>query len=263
MTTKTTSLVPYKAPSGQTASYRNPNRGRDIPGSRPTAVILDMDGTLDVAGKPGKPGMRWARRMHRAGHVLIVVTARTQEYEYERTHAWLIRNMRDKMKPMPFVGPFCRSKDDMRFACDFKKAVYDMLSNTYDIIGAIDDDRWCLQKWRTIPDFIVEECHPLRWSTAAIVNRGASGYAASNWKSNGSVNDMLRNKGGYSWKDDRACRGCGRWYTHSADCTEKIDGRLDLLDVDLDAGVDAALDALEQSPNSFWDNYDQWEDGRR
>jgi hypothetical protein len=146
-----------KAKITESGKYIAPSRGdKSRPGTRQTAVIVDMDGTIDDLGRPNAFGMSYCRQMHKAGHVIIIVTARTHSIDYERTHRWLIRNMQD----LPFVGPICRAKDDMRFACDFKRAVYQSLSGVYEIIGAIDDDRHVLQMWRSIAGLEVVEAKP-------------------------------------------------------------------------------------------------------
>jgi hypothetical protein len=73
---------------------------------------------------------------------------------------------------VPFVGPICRPNDDERYACDFKKDVYERLSHVYDIVSAIDDDNYVLAMWRSIPGL-------------EVVATSYSSRAATNWRSYG------------------------------------------------------------------------------
>lgn len=133
--------------SSATGKYKSRFRADGKPGTRPEAVILDMDGTLeDWDGYPNDHAMEYAREHHAQGRVLIIVTARDHKWSYKRTHDWLRKHL-----DLPFVGPICRPADDQRYACDFKKHVYDQLSVVYDIVSAIDDDHYVLSMWRSIP----------------------------------------------------------------------------------------------------------------
>jgi len=128
-------------------------RANGKPGTRPEAVIIDMDGTLENwDGQPNPPGLEYAQRHHDEGRVLIILTARDHEWSYQRTHDWLKKHIH-----MPFVGPICRPADDERYACDFKKAIYEQLSSVYTIVSAIDDDVYVLDMWRSIPNLDVVE----------------------------------------------------------------------------------------------------------
>lgn len=142
-----------------------PKRGDPFAaGTRPTAVIVDMDGTLDT-----ETGRKWALEQHRKGHIIIIVTARDQKYDYRRS----FDQARNRLGPgVPFIGPFCRASDDMRFACDFKLHVYQSLSLIYDIVAAIDDDRWVLATFAKIPGLEAVPCHPLRTHSRNTLDRG-------------------------------------------------------------------------------------------
>lgn len=134
-------------------AYRSRFRPNGTPGTKPEAVILDMDGTLENwDGKPNPPGVEYVNHHHSQDRVIIVITARDHEWSYQRTHKWLKDHL-----TVPFVGPICRPSDDERYACDFKKDVYERLSHVYDIVGAIDDDNYVLGMWRSIPDLEVVE----------------------------------------------------------------------------------------------------------
>ena len=145
-------------------------------GTRPTAVILDMDGTLeDYLGRPLVQGMKFARRAHREGHILVIITAR-HPGEYQRTHDWLVDNL-----GLPFVGPICRASDDPRLASYFKRDLHDTLSAIYEFVGAADDNRHVIAEWRTIPGFDVEHVNP----TGKV--EGTGRYSDQYWDDNDSV----------------------------------------------------------------------------
>lgn len=113
-------------------------------GSKPQAVILDIDGTLEDWGSVPSPAViDWCRDHHAAGRVLIVITARTHEHDYRRSFDWLVRHL-----PFPFIGPFHRGADDPRYASEFKKELAEHLSAIYTIVGAADDNRYVNAMWR-------------------------------------------------------------------------------------------------------------------
>lgn len=144
-------LVEQSPPVFQAPQSRFGPNGK--PGTRPQAVIIDMDGTLENwDGKPNPPGLEYALKHHSEGRVLVILTARDHEYSYRHTHDWLVRHL-----DVPFVGPICRPADDGRYACDFKRAVHDQLSSVYEIVSAIDDDHYVLDMWRSIPGLEVIE----------------------------------------------------------------------------------------------------------
>lgn len=133
--------------SGAPLAYRSRFKADGKPGTKPEAVIIDMDGTMENwDGKPNPPCVEYVDHHHAQDRVIIVVTARDHDWSYQRTHKWL----RDHMT-VPFVGPICRPNDDERYACDFKRDVYERLSHVYDIVSAIDDDNYVLAMWRSIP----------------------------------------------------------------------------------------------------------------
>ena len=113
-------------------------------GTKPKAVILDIDGTLqDWGNVVNKKVLDWVDKHYRAGHVLIVLTARTHEHDYKRSFDWLVGHL-----PYPFIGPFHRSDDDPRYASEFKREVAESLSQLYTIVGAADDNTYVNDMWR-------------------------------------------------------------------------------------------------------------------
>lgn len=115
-------------------------------GDKPEAVIVDMDGTLENwDGSVNDDGMAYVHEHHAAGRVIVIVTARDHETCYARTHRWLTEHL-----AVPFVGPFCRTLTDPRYASAFKQDVCERLSHLYRVIGAIDDNPHVLAMWREI-----------------------------------------------------------------------------------------------------------------
>lgn len=99
-------LDPYGAKRFRTPTHKNEFSGEQ--GSALPAVILDIDGTLQTWGQGADPKvLEYCKKHYDAGHVLIVVTARTHDYDYERSFNWLMRHL-----PYPFIGPFHRACDD-------------------------------------------------------------------------------------------------------------------------------------------------------
>jgi hypothetical protein len=132
--------------------------------TRPKAVIVDVDGTLaDVRGirhhvaqkpkdfdafhaasagvPPNQQAIDFAQRHHDAGHVILVVTARRQQW-LGVTQAWLERHL-----PVPFDGPFHRADDDYRPDVQVKRDIFRYLARHYDIRGAIDDNPGVIALW--------------------------------------------------------------------------------------------------------------------
>lgn len=146
-------------------------------GTRPKAVILDIDGTLQDWGSSTGKAMAFARKHHDAGHVLIVVTARDHEYSYDSSFNWLLHNL-----PYPFIGPFMRSVDDPRYASEFKREVMESLEAFYEIVGAADDNPYVLAMYKHVAadrsDFDLCECSYTDYATwrKELPSKGSRGY---------------------------------------------------------------------------------------
>ena len=137
-------LTPYGAKRFRTPTHKNEFSGEQ--GSALPAVILDIDGTLQTWGQGADSKvLEYCKKHYDAGHVLIVVTARTHDYDYERSFNWLMRNL-----PYPFIGPFHRACDDPRYASEFKREVAQGFEdmNLYRIVGAADDNDFVNDMWR-------------------------------------------------------------------------------------------------------------------
>lgn len=134
---------------------------------RPTAVIVDVDGTLaDVRGirhhvaqkpkdfdafhaasahvPPNQQAIDFCVRAHRDGHRIVVVTARRQRWEAV-TATWLARHV-----PVPFDGPFHRQDNDVRPDVQVKRDIHRYLARNYDIRAACDDNPNVIALWTEI-----------------------------------------------------------------------------------------------------------------
>jgi hypothetical protein len=129
-----------KTPYGLDRYRRSYRKGefRYPQGTKPEAVILDIDGTwLDWGNKVNPTTLAWVEKHHAAGRTIIVITARTHEWEYESSWDMLAHTM-----PCAFVGPICRSETDPRYAPEFKREAMEAMSAIYHIVGAADDSRY-------------------------------------------------------------------------------------------------------------------------
>lgn len=131
-----------------------------------TAVIVDVDGTLcDVssvihhverhpkdfdafhAGSANCPPhahvVREVAEHHRAGHTIVVVTARMYRWE-DVTRTWLNRHL-----PVPHLGPFMRGDADYRPDVEVKRDIHRVLTADHGltIVRAIDDNPAIIDLW--------------------------------------------------------------------------------------------------------------------
>lgn len=137
-------LTPYGAKKFRTPTHKDEFNGEQ--GSAMKAVILDIDGTLQTWGQGADAKvLEYCKKHYDQGHVLIVLTARTHDYDYERSFNWLMKNL-----PYPFIGPFHRACDDPRYASEFKREVAQGFEdmNLYQIVGAADDNTFVNDMWR-------------------------------------------------------------------------------------------------------------------
>jgi hypothetical protein len=136
--------TPYGAKKFRTPTHANQFKGKT--GSKQEAIILDIDGTLTTWGAGfDKDTLKWCEKHYKANGdiVFIVVTARDHEYMYESSFNTLMRGF-----PYAFIGPFCRAKDDPRYASEFKRELCVDLSAIFDIIGAADDNKQVIDMWK-------------------------------------------------------------------------------------------------------------------
>ena len=142
-----------------TLKYRKPLREGEFvgrQGTKPEAIVLDIDGTLTEYGSTAnQKTLDWCKKHHDAGRVLIVITARTHEHDFQRSFDWLVAHV-----PYPFIGPIHRSVDDPRYASEFKRETIEVLAQLYTIRGAADDNVHVLGMYKNHfgPDFDLLEC---------------------------------------------------------------------------------------------------------
>lgn len=140
MSRKNKNLTPYGEKRFRPGNYMG---SRGLPQD---AVILDIDGTILDWGSAANPKViEFARRHHEKNHMIIVITARTQEWEYESSF-----NLLMNILPFPFVGPICRSDTDPRYASEFKREIAQGFEDMglYRIVGAADDSQEVIRMWR-------------------------------------------------------------------------------------------------------------------
>lgn len=149
--------------------------------TRPTAVIVDMDGTLvDVRDAlhllpnldlfheytrrcpPTPQVVDWIEEAVADGHRPIIVTARM--YRHERlTREWLAEHLLH----IDFLGPLMRGDRDRRSDDIVKREILRVIGEDYgyDVVAAIDDRPRVIRLWQSlgIPTTIV---HRADWEAA-------------------------------------------------------------------------------------------------
>lgn len=166
--------------------------------TKPTAVIVDVDGTLceissalhhvmqrpkdfhafhSAAAEcpPIESTVLWVVDQIAAGHEPIIVTARSEQWRIETEH-WLRRHL-----PLGYLGPMMRADRDFRPDREIKLEILDRITRFYDVVGAIDDNPAIVELWReqgiettVVPGWVTDEdwlTHPL--------NQAAKGKAIS------------------------------------------------------------------------------------
>lgn len=124
---------------------------------KPTAVIVDIDGTLcdtrsieHLLARPGRKfdefheasrdcppnlyALNYALDAYRLGHTIIAMTGRPQRFE-ELTTEWLNKNLL-----VPYEGPVMRPDSDRRPAAIMKQVMLRAVQGFYTVVSAIDDD---------------------------------------------------------------------------------------------------------------------------
>ena len=167
MTKKKNAPLHEELTSEGALKYRKPAHRDEFSGTQGSpmeAVILDIDGTLQTWGQGADPKvLEYCKKHYDQNRVLIVVTARTHDYDYERSFNWLMKNL-----PYPFIGPFHRACDDPRYASEFKRGVAQGFEDMglYRIVGAADDNQfvnamwkaWGVEHFENPEDFDLLEC---------------------------------------------------------------------------------------------------------
>ncbi|MEX0913672.1 MAG: polynucleotide kinase [Demequina sp.] len=125
---------------------------------KPSAVLVDVDGTVALLGdrhpfdwpaverdEPNDPVIEVVRALHAAGHVMVVVSGRSEEAR-AGTESWLARHL-----GVPFVGPHLRRTDDDRPDSVVKREIWDThIEPHYDVLCALDDRNQSVDLWRNL-----------------------------------------------------------------------------------------------------------------
>jgi hypothetical protein len=130
--------------------FRTPLTHNEFAGPKGTpmyAGILDIDGTLMDWSKPNQKVLDWMETVEKRypDMVWLVITARTHQHDYERSFDWLHEHV-----PSVFIGPFCRAKDDPRYASEFKRELAQGFEDMglYKIVAAADDNEFVIAMWK-------------------------------------------------------------------------------------------------------------------
>lgn len=139
-------ITPYGAKKFRTPSHHKQFRGTQ--GSAQLAAVLDIDGTMQTWGS-GLDGdlKKWCEKLYKdyPDIVFLIVTARDHEWMYETSFNWVMHNF-----PWAYIGPFCRAKDDPRYASEFKRELCQGFEDMglYQIIAAADDNAQVIDMWK-------------------------------------------------------------------------------------------------------------------
>lgn len=140
------------------------------PMQRPTAALVDMDGTLAnimavrhyvVIGDgrtekdfdafhrasrdspPNPQALEFCRRHHEAGDIIVVVTARMSRH-YQLSKDWLDEYL---LPVCPYDGPIMRPDGLLHTDRSVKLRIHRYLARQYNIVAACDDNPAILGLW--------------------------------------------------------------------------------------------------------------------
>lgn len=146
--------------------------------ARKDAVIVDMDGTLaDVSSirhlvdgitakkdfhafhtasefvPPNRQAIDYCIRAHKAGRVVIIVTARMEQWR-GATERFLAREL---IPHVPIEAQYHRADGDYRKDREVKAEILAQIRQTYNVVGACDDNPNVVELWESegIPTEIV------------------------------------------------------------------------------------------------------------
>jgi predicted kinase len=131
---------------------------RRPPGALPTAVLVDIDGTIAVLGQrspydmtrvgedaPNRAVIETVRALHAAGHRIVYCSGRTDDAR-EATEAWLAMNV-----AVDYDGLHMRRTGDTRKDAVVKAEIFERhLRHRYDILCVLDDRRQVVRMWRAL-----------------------------------------------------------------------------------------------------------------
>lgn len=161
------------------------------PVRKPTAAILDMDGSLCdtralahlVVGckadwheftararhcPSNSEALEFAAEQHSLGRVFVLATART-EFWRPSTVDWLEEHF-----PYPVVAQYHRQHGDTRRSVDVKRSMYRSISQRYDVRAAIDDEHEIADMWFEMGIPVV---HRVRGGVSDLIREAHGGRA--------------------------------------------------------------------------------------
>lgn len=135
--------------------------------TKPTAVIVDVDGTLcDVTSvrhhvlnrpknfdafhegslhcPPHQRALDYVNEASDEGHDILIVTGRMEMWR-DHTVQWLATNVERQ-----WIGPWMRPQGDYRTDVEVKREIHAELARCWEIVGAIDDNPSIVALWQDL-----------------------------------------------------------------------------------------------------------------
>lgn len=128
------------------------------PGDRPSAILVDLDGTVALMGdrspydvtrvhldRPNEPVIAAVRAMHAAGHTIVYCSGRTDDGR-AATEAWL-----DKHVGVPYAELYMRKTGDSRKDSVVKREIFARhIAEQFRVIAVFDDRNQVVRMWREL-----------------------------------------------------------------------------------------------------------------
>ena len=125
---------------------------------KPTAVIVDVDGTLAIItdrspyshqgvlkDKPNAPVIEVARALAAQGHTLVIVSGRSELARVD-TELWLKRHL-----GVEFDGQFMRAEADDRKDATIKREIFHReIEPRFNVLCVLDDRDQVVSMWRSL-----------------------------------------------------------------------------------------------------------------
>jgi len=231
--------------------FRTPWRPDEFAGPKGSPIyagILDIDGTLqDFGTAASKKVLDWMKTVEKRHPkmVWLVVTARTHEYDYQRSFDWLVKHV-----PSAFIGPFHRAADDPRYASEFKRELAQGFEDIglYKIVAAADDNEHVIKMWKHWAEthFASADEFDLLETSYSIYSGGySSRYGFPTQVGKWQVNANHRPAGTRSFADDFGWDEFDRWEGRDEQA-ERNNARLDLEDDVYASYPDLGYDEIEK-----------------
>ncbi|GAB3662414.1 phosphatase domain-containing protein [Glycomyces tarimensis] len=125
---------------------------------RPTAVIVDVDGTVAVRDQrgpydetrvawdaPNEPVIELVKVLHRAGHRIVFVSGRSSASRAD-TRRWLELHV-----GVPIAALHMREQGDRRRDADLKEELYRRhIEPRFEVLWVLDDRDQTVERWRSL-----------------------------------------------------------------------------------------------------------------